>query len=159
MSLQLGAGLSPGDVRALGSDALITRGGRVQGVPWKVQVPANGNAPAREAPIAEWAGQVLKHWLHVRSEQQIGGEVLFPSTRSGKPWGKVAQYQAARLVLEAAGLDDPRGGSFRLRHTFALRQLRRGRSEADVARWLGVVDPAVMARYRRVLMAPEDDVI
>lgn len=159
VSLQLGAGLGPGDVRALLRDALVTEGGRLQGVPWKVRVPANGNAPEREAPVAEWAGQVLKHWLHVRQELQLAGDVLFPSTRAGKPWGKVAQYQAARLVLEAAGIDDARGGSFRLRHTFALRQLRRGRSETDVARWLGVVDPAVMSRYRRVLLAPEDDVV
>jgi integrase len=43
-----------------------------------------------------------------------------------------------------------------LRHTFALRQLRRGRSAADVARWLGVVDPGVVERYRRVAFEPED---
>lgn len=159
VALQLGAGLGPGDVRSLHRDALVVAGGRLQGVPWKVCVPANGNAPAREAPIAAWAGRILRHWLEVRREQGLAGEPLFPSTRSGKPWGKVAQYQAAREVLEAAGIDDARGGSFRLRHTFALRQLRRGRPEQEVARWLGVVDPAVMARYRRVLMAPIDDVV
>lgn len=159
VALQLGAGLTPGDVRALRADALVAAGGRHQGVPWKVSVPANGTTPAREAPIAPWAGRILKHWLEVRRAQQLGGEVLFPSTRSGKPWGKVAQYQAARQVLEAAGIDDTRGGSFRLRHTFALRQLRRGHPEAEVARWLGVVDPAVMARYRRVLAGPVDGVV
>jgi integrase len=45
----------------------------------------------------------------------------------------------------------------RMRHTFALRQLRRGKSPGDIARWLGVVDPNVMARYQRVLQAPVDD--
>ena len=55
--------------------------------------------------------------------------MLFPSTRStGKPWGKVAQYNAAKEVLAATGLEDIEGGSFRLRHTFALRQLRKGKS-------------------------------
>ena len=83
--------------------------------------------------------------------------MVFPSTRStGKPWGKVAQYNAAREVLRAAGIDDVEGGSYRLRHTFALRQLRRGKTDDEVARWLGVSDPGVMARYRRVLQAPAD---
>jgi integrase len=107
--------------------------------------------------VAPWAGQLLRYWLDVRAEQGIPGKMLFPSTKgTGKPWGKVAQYNAAREVLEAAGLDDVVGGSFRLRHTFALRQLRRGKSADDVAKWLGVSDPSVMVRYQRVLVAPID---
>lgn len=83
--------------------------------------------------------------------------MVFPSTKStGKPWGKVAQYNAACEVFRSAGIDDVAGGSFRLRHTFALRQLKRGRAPEDVARWLGVIDPAVMARYQRVITAPID---
>lgn len=90
-------------------------------------------------------------------EQGIPGVMLFPSTKAtGKPWGKVAQYNAAKDVFRASGLDEVEGGSFRLRHTFALRQLRRGKSPEEVARWLGVSDPAVMARYRRVVLEPVD---
>ncbi len=59
-------------------------------------------------------------------------------------------------MLSAAGLEDVEGGSFRLRHTFALRQLRRGTAPHEVAKWLGVTDPAVMARYQRVIVAPID---
>lgn len=50
------------------------------------------------------------------------------------------------------------GGSMRMRHTFALRQLRRGKSADDIARWLGVVGQDVMARYKRILQAPVDDI-
>lgn len=151
----LGAGLAPGEVRALELGDVIVEAGRLRGVPWKLRVAGDGNRPARESPLAPWAGQVLRHWLEVRAQQGIPGEVLFPSTRSsGKPWGKVAQYNATREVLAAAGIDTAAGGSFRLRHTFALRQLRRGTSPDDVARWLGVTDPAVLARYRRVVHAP-----
>lgn len=161
VALQLGAGLGPGDVRALTLADVIVAGGRRKDLPWKLQVPATGSAPAHEAPIAGWAGLLLKHWLDVRSANAIAGEQLFPSTKTGKPWGKVAQYQAVRQVLQAAGFDDDvvRGGSFRLRHTFALRQLRRGRSADEVARWLGIVDAASMTRYQRVLYAPVDDVV
>lgn len=157
VALMLGAGVTPGEVRTLVLDDVVAHGGRGQGVPWKLRVGGNGNAPPRETPIAAWAGQLLRHWLQTRAEQGIPGTMLLPSTRSsGKPWGKVAQYNATRQVLEAASIDDVEGGSFRLRHTFALRQLRKGKSPAEVAKWLGVTDPAVMARYARVIAAPID---
>ena len=161
VALQLGAGLSPGDVRGLKVSGAIVDGGRQAGLPWKLRIAGDGLSPEREAPLAGWAAQLLRHWLQVRAEVGIAGDWLFPSTRSGKPWGKVAQYQAVKLVLAGAGFDDDvvRGGSFRLRHTFALRQLRRGRSPEEVARWLGVTDPAVMTRYQRVLIAPVDDLV
>jgi integrase len=136
---------------------VVINGGRGKNIPWKLQVKGNGNAPARETPLAPWAGQLLRYWLDIRSEQQVPGRMLFPSTRSsGKPWGKVAQYNAAKEVLSAAELEDVEGGSFRLRHTFALRQLRKGKKPEEVAKWLGVTDPSVMARYQRVIVAPID---
>lgn len=156
VALMLGSGLTPGEVRALALRDVITEGGRTKDLPWKLAVAGHTDTPARETPIAAWAGQLLQFWLRTRTEQRIEGPWLFPSTRTGKPWGKVAQYNATREVLQAAGIDDLEGGSFRLRHTFALRQLRRGKSPDDVALWLGVSDPSVMARYRRILMAPVD---
>jgi integrase len=154
VSLQLGAGLAPGDVRVLTVRSPTVQGGRTRERPWKVAVPGNGNAPARETPIAPWAGELLQHWLQVRAEMKIAGDYLFPSTRSGKPWSKEAQYKAAKQVFEEAGLDGSEGGSFRLRHTFALRQLRRGTDAVQVSRWLGV-EPEAMAKYRRIVAGPE----
>ena len=157
VGLMLGAGATPGDVRQLQLDGVVAEGGNQRGVPWKLRLPGNGNSPAHEAPVASWAGQLLAYWLQVRAEQRIPGAMVFPSTRStGKAWGKVAQYNAAREVLRMAGIDDVEGGSYRLRHTFALRQLRRGKTDDEVARWLGVSDPGVMARYHRVLQGPAD---
>jgi integrase len=114
-------------------------------------VPASGSAPVHVVPIAPWAATLLAQWLAERRQQALAGPWLFPSTRSGKPWGKVAQYNAARHLLADAGLDPGAGGSFRLRHSFALRQLQAGQTPETVARWLGVVDPAVVARYARLL--------
>jgi len=153
VALQLGAGLTPGDVRALTLASPIARGGRVRDRPWKVSVPGDGNAQARETPVAPWAGELLQHWLLVRAEARIAGEMLFPSTRTGKRWHKDSQYMNARRVLEEAGIESSEGGSFRLRHTFALRQLRRGFEPEQVARWLGV-EPQEMERYRRVVVDP-----
>jgi len=156
VALQLGAGLTPGDVRSLTLPSVVIDGGRLREVPWKLAVPADGNTPERETPVAQWAGQLLRYWLCVRAELAIPGNWLFPSTKTGKPWGKVAQYNAAQQVLEDAGIDVAEGGSFRLRHTFALRQLRRGRSPSDVARWMGIAKVEHMERYLRVLHTPEN---
>lgn len=156
VALQLGAGLTPGDVRAATADGVVSAGARHAGLPWKLRLPAHGGTPAREAPIAPWAGRLLRRWMDTRQQLGIAGTSLFPATRAGRPWGKVAQYNAARAVLEAAGMSDPEGGSFRLRHTFALRQLRRGAAPEQVAAWMGLADTAALARYRRVLLAPAD---
>lgn len=151
VALQLGAGLGPGDLRALRLADVLPPWRPGGPEPWQLRVPASGSAPAHVALVAPWAAAVLARWQAERSAQALGGVQLFPSTRSGKPWGKVAQYESARRVLEAAGIDTAQGGSFRLRHSFALRQLQAGHDEAAVARWLGVVDPAVMQRYWRLL--------
>ncbi|MGI4777366.1 MAG: tyrosine-type recombinase/integrase [Janthinobacterium lividum] len=155
VALQLGAGLAPGDVRAMSLASPTSHGGRVPNRPWKVALPGNGNSPARETPIAPWAAELLQHWLQVRAESGIVGEHMFPSTRTGKPWSKDSQYRAARAVMEEAGIETADGGSFRLRHTFAIRQLRRGTAPEQVARWLGV-EPEVMERYERLVPNPTD---
>lgn len=155
VALQLGAGLAPGDVRVLRLDGASLQSTGRRARPWKIAVPGNGNSPAREAPVAAWAGELLAHWLKVRADSSIAGEFLFPATRTGKPWSKEAQYVAAKQVLEEAGIEAVGGGSFLLRHTFALRQLRRGATINQVARWLGV-EVEAMGKYQRVLTAPED---
>lgn len=156
VALMLGAGVTPGEVRALELADVGVEGGRTKGVPWKLAVRGHADSAGRETPMAPWAGQLLAYWLAVRTEQAIPGQALFPSTRTGKVWSKVSQYNATKEVLQAACVDDVDGGSFRLRHTFALRQLRRGKAPGEVASWLGVTDPAVMARYQRVLPARVD---
>ena len=192
VALQLGAGLTPGDIRAATVDGVLTRaqpiavagsaaadtvadvaadsgdsgdssdsgedggGSRTSdatlaALPWMIRLPARGATMAHQAPIAPWAGKLLRTWLDTRSAAGIGGPILFPSTRSGRCWGKVSQYETAKTVLVAAGLPDNDGGSFRLRHTFALGQLRRGTPPEQVAQWLGLSDSTALARYQRML--------
>lgn len=172
VALHLGAGLTPGDVRELSVTAPVVAGGRWKDVPWKLKVPGDGNRPARETPIAPWAGQVLRHWLKVRAEAglpaepcrddkgQWQGPFLLPGRR-GRRWSRMGHYDAVKEVLQASGVDDPgsgSGGAFRLRHTFALRQLRRKRSAEEVARWMGIANIEEMERYRRVLDRYEEAV-
>lgn len=175
-ALQLGAGLGPGDVRALtlrdvdphlglrhaaagihqpwpdvppGDGSAQAPGARPRRRLW-VRVPANGSAPTHEVPLAEWAARVLDAWLVERSALGIPGDWLLPSTRTGKPWGKVAQYEAGCALMAASDIPSrAAGGSFRLRHTYALRQLELGHAPDAVMGWLGVTDPAVILRYQR----------
>jgi integrase len=134
------------------TDSPVLRPDDPQGTPGTIRVPAHGDDAEREAPVTAWAGRLLAHWMTVRTLQGIQGDFLFPATRAGKPWAKVSHYEAVTKVLEASGIDAAyiEGGTFRLRHTFALRQLRRGKAPDLVARWLGVVEMRVMDRYRRV---------
>ncbi|MDB5840637.1 MAG: Site-specific recombinase XerD [Herminiimonas sp.] len=154
VALMLGAGLTPGEVRALSTGGVIIEGGRKSNLPWKLALPGNGNSPARETPVAQWAARQLAFWLSVRARQNIAGDLVFPSTLGGRAWSHTACYEACKAVLAGAGMPDDSGGVFRLRHTFALRQLSKGKSENDVARWLGLLDINSMSRYRRLLPHP-----
>lgn len=152
VALMLGAGLTPGDVRALTLSGVIAEGGRRAGIPWKLALPGNGQSPARETPLASWAGRQLAVWLAVRAEHGIPGEYVFASTAAGKPWSHPACHASCKAVLEEAGFSpDAAGGLFKLRHTFALRQLAKGKTDAEVARWLGLQDLTAVARYRRIV--------
>ena len=154
IALHLGAGLTPAEVRAIEVQHVVTEGGRQHGVPWKVRVPALGETPTRETPLSVWAGKVLAVWLDARAGLgDACGRMLFPATRTGRPWSKLGHYKAITETLDRSGISKEYvpGGAFRLRHTFAIRQLRRRESPERVGKWLGVQDPDVVARYLAVV--------
>lgn len=155
VALMLGAGLAPGQVRVLAVGDVVSDGGPEAGVPWRLSVAADGSSAAHQVPIAPWAARQLKFWLSVRALQgaamQQSGWV-FPSTTAGKPWSHPACHRAAVGVMDEAGVEG--GSPFRLRHTFAVRQLLNGHAEEEVARWMGYADTGPMKRYRHVLVAP-----
>ncbi|MFM1990347.1 MAG: hypothetical protein RJA99_3304 [Pseudomonadota bacterium] len=155
VAVQLGGGITPGEARELTLEQIVVAGGRVKDEPWALSLPGNGKFAARQTPLSGWAGRQLGTWLAIRRQAGIVGENVFPATRAGRAWSKASATNSCRDVLERAGVADAAGGTFKLRHTFALRQLTRHPS-ADVARWLGVQDAGVMERYQRVLLTPVD---
>ncbi len=156
VALMLGGGLTPGDARALTVGGVYSDGGREADLPWKLSLPGNGNSPARETPLAPWAGRQLALWLSVRTRHDIKGGYVFPATLSGKPWSHTACHDACKAVLADAGMGEDSGGMYKLRHTFALRQLAEGKSDIEVAGWLGLIDLNGMARYRRIVTRQVD---
>lgn len=145
-ALMLGSGLSPGDVRNLAiSDCHRTLSGHV----WRIQVSGDGNGPSHETPCADWTAALLEGWLEVRAAMGSTLPWLLPSTRSGRPWSKTSFFESMTQLFEAAGLSQY--GSLSLRHTFALGQLRAGKSIEEVQSWLGIQDGGLMDRYKQVL--------
>ncbi|WP_019142522.1 tyrosine-type recombinase/integrase [Noviherbaspirillum massiliense] len=153
VAVMLGGGLAPGDVRAL-TLAGVLRVNPESDQGWKLSLPANGNGPARETPLSEWAARQLAAWLTIRQRQHIQGDFVFPSTAAGRAWSHSRCFEACKAVLENAGIPSAAGGLFRLRHTFALRHLAEGRPDDEVAKWLGLLDVSGMARYRRIVGVP-----
>ncbi len=155
VALQRGAGLTPLEIRMLKVSSVFMDLDTTQG-PWKVRAPTTGSVQAHDAPVARWARPLLTYWMQLRSDLGIPGDWLLPSTKSGKPWGKTAQFDSVADVFESAGLSGLKGGSYRLRHTFAVRQLARPEcTEEKVAEWMGI-DAKEMSRYRGILMTPVD---
>lgn len=147
-SLLLAAGLSPTDVRSLLWRAAAHDGRPTPGTDGTraLRIPKNGRLAKRTARIDAWAVPLLDDWLGIFESQDIASDWLFPGRRqSTVAWSKMAQYESARDIMKAAGIE---GSSFMLRHTWALKALAEGADEPDVARWLGVLDDEVMARYR-----------
>ena len=152
VALQLGAGLTPLEIRLLKVSSVFSDS---QG-PWKVRAPASARVKVHETPVANWARPILANWLRIRAALAIPGEWLLPSTKSGKPWGKTTHFDSVAGVLDDAGLKGFKGGSYRLRHTFALKQLSKPEiTDAEVAAWLGV-EVGEMKRYRGLIAAPLD---
>ena len=94
----------------------------------------------------------------MREALEVPGDWLFPSTRTGKQLSKSPQFKGCSEVLATAGLTgaSATGGGYKLRNTFAIRQLaEKKNTNAEVAAWLGI-DEGEMARYRRVMTSPVD---
>ena len=155
VALQRGAGLTPLEIRELTLNSVFIDPGPAKG-PWKVRAPATGSVQSHDAPVASWARPMLTFWMQLRNELGFPGDWLLPSTKSGKQWQKTAHFESVADVLDSAGLKGFKGGSYLLRHTFAMRQLARPQNtEAMVAAWMGI-DEGEMKRYRSVIMAPVD---
>jgi len=156
VALCLGGGVKPGEIRSLKLDDVTIEEGKMAGIPWRLTIPASGNCPQRQSPLASWAGRVLALWLKGRSFLKIPGDWLLPSTLSGKQWSKRALVMAFESVMSDAGFIHKGSAANKLRHTFALRQLADGKKVDDVQRWLGFQDPDSMIKYSRVLQKPVD---
>ena len=162
MALQLGAGLSPSDVRELtmgegsskGLDSSWNRGSRF------LFVPKNGKLFKRYTLVDPWAGELMDQWIYTLRDREslsripfvFPGETVQKEGSSKQPgqWSKPGQHKQITKFMAGMGIQ---GSSFKLRHSWAMEKLREGASEREVARWLGVQDDGeVIKRYREALL-------
>lgn len=162
MALQLGAGLSPSDVRELtmgegtskGLDPNWNSGSRF------LFVPKNGKLLKRYTLVEPWAGELMDQWIHkLRDRESLSrvafvfpGETVQKEGSSKQPgqWSKPGQHKQTSKFMASMKIE---GSSFKLRHSWAMEKLREGASGREVARWLGVQDDGeVMKRYREALL-------
>jgi integrase len=155
VALQLGSGLTPGEVRNLQLDDVLAC--PTTGVPLKLHLRALGTSTAHQVPLAPWSVPLLQNWLDVRQACRITATVLFPGARGTTAWSKVSQFEAAQATLIEAGIPEHtlRGGSFMLRHTFALRQVHAGIDIQRLASWLGIVDLKRLRPYGQISYGPQ----
>ena len=155
VALQLGSGLTPGEVRNLQFEDVLPC--PTTGAPLKLHVRALGTSTAHQVPLAPWSVPLLQNWLDIRQACRITATVLFPGARGTTAWSKVSQFEAAQATLIEAGIPQHtlRGGSFMLRHTFALRQVHAGIDIQRLASWLGIVDLKRLRPYGQISYGPQ----
>ncbi len=151
VAVQLGAGLTPGEVRALRMDDILFADDRRLSseelrnvpdisLPQKLYVRANGNnRRARDAQIERWAAEVLLGWMRLRAQRRFTTPEVF-CTEDDTPLHKNSVDLACDAVLQRCGIVVD-GGHFRLRHSYVMMQL--ANNEGDfrrVAHNLGVKD-------------------
>jgi integrase len=157
-ALHLACGITPNEARALLCNQVrVTAQPPVptesfhQRIAYQITLPPQTKLPQRNLLLSAWSASVLQRWVDTRATLAIPGEMLFPSTKStGKPWGKVSHYSAVKAFLASPSVQANEASAYTLRHTCALRQLRRGLDPATVAQNLGVTDPDVLERYAKL---------
>jgi site-specific recombinase XerD len=142
--LILDAGLRVGEI-----SSLSLQGTHLEGSPAFVEVL--GLSDARLASIAPGSVADLKQWLELRALLEIPGDSVFPATQKGGALSPSAIYRMASSAMAAAGLHKTHQGPHVLRNTFAVRQLRHGRTLNFVRTSIGHQRLTSTEPYRRLV--------
>jgi integrase len=129
----LGGGVKTGEAAAL------TVSNYLWNQPW-ITIEAPNPPLNRETRLAPFAIALLDHWISERKTARLLGNLLFPSTPSGRPMHKATMLRAIDAVIEAAGIADSRtarASPQTLRNTFAADLFESGTAPERVGQWLG----------------------
>lgn len=129
----LGGGVKTGEAAAL------TVSNYSWNQPWLV-VEATNLTLNRETRLAPFAIALLDEWISERKTARLLGNLLFPSTPSGRPMHKATMLRAIDAVIDAAGIADSRmarASPQTLRNTFAADLFESGTAPERVGQWLG----------------------
>lgn len=134
VAVQLGAGLAPGEVRALRLQDVD--GERRSG--YSLRVRASGNRHQRSNALAAWAGGALAAWLKARQALKAADNCPYVfCTDDGTQWSKNKAMQATAEVLVRAKVRRSYG-AYQLRHTYVVTARQEGASWEDIGAALGI---------------------
>ena len=141
----LGGGVKTGEAAAM------TVSNYVWNQPW-LTVEAASPPVIRQTRLAPFAIALLDHWISERKTAGLLGDLLFPSTPSGRSMHKATMLRAVDAVIEAAGIADSRAARASpqtLRNTFAADLFESGTAPERVGQWLGFQQPISSHRLHR----------
>jgi integrase len=107
--------------------------------PW-LTVEATNSALTRQTRLTPFAVALLNEWISERKTAGLPGDLLFPSTASGRVMHKATMLRSIDAVTLAAGIADSRtarASPQTLRNTFAADLFESGTTPERVGQWLG----------------------
>lgn len=129
----LGAGVKTGEAAAL------TVSNFAWNQPW-LTIEATNPALNRQTRLAHFAISLLDQWISERKTAGLPGDLLFPSTASGRTMHKATMLRSIDAVTLAAGIAESRtarASPQTLRNTFAADLFESGTAPVQVGQWLG----------------------
>jgi site-specific recombinase XerD len=93
---------------------------------------------AHDTVLRSYGALALRTWLRERATLGVKGELVFPGDLAGNPMSAVTVYRQVRATFERAGIGVSHNGGRTLRNTFAVEELKGGRTRADLKRLLGL---------------------
>ena len=141
----LGGGLKTGEARTLTVSCVTV------GSPWVV-IEAPNPVMTRRTRLSPFAVAALDAWLAERRLSELAGNLVFPSSPSGRPMHKATMLRSVDALIEAAGFADSResrASPQTLRNTFAADLFETGVAPELVGQWLGFMQPVSANRLHR----------
>ncbi|WP_375508656.1 tyrosine-type recombinase/integrase [uncultured Caballeronia sp.] len=129
----LGGGVKTGEAAALTVSSFDWN------QPW-LTIEASNSALIRQTRLAPFAVALLDQWISERKTAGLPGDLLFPSTASGRIMHKATMLRSIDAVTLAAGIADSRvarASPQTLRNTFAADRFESGTVPEQVGQWLG----------------------
>jgi integrase/recombinase XerD len=164
-AIMLGAGLKVSEAIGLYTVNVKVRQQDSDGnVPIEVSpASARGTVKQHIAMLRPPAASIVLDWVEERKRLRIPGSLLFPAAVPGSPekslgarMDKSWVYRLTKETYERAGLDVPRKGGRTLRNTYAVAELKSGKTDAAVKELLGHRTHRALETYT-ALLAPKGE--
>ncbi|MGI4984198.1 MAG: tyrosine-type recombinase/integrase [Janthinobacterium lividum] len=148
-ALMLGCGLKLSEAETLPLRCILHSDTRSADA--RVLVEAADPRYSRHVPVPPLALRIVERWLAARALAEVGGDLVFPAGRGGKPMHKATVLRAIDELVERAGLLGVRTARISpqtLRNAYAATLFEAGESDELLAERLGFAQLVSSKRLR-----------